>query len=328
MLLRHAKSNQPIAVVIIPLICFAIWFNPLIHRFTINSHVDTSIMPFYAFLLKTFPPYTFLSKLIGAILVVTIAFMISRLNTKFIIISERTYLPSFIYIFIVCGLVPYKELYPILPAIVIFLIAFERILDAFKHESLSYKIFDAALLLSIASLFYFNILFFIVFVWISIITLRPFHWREWVFILLGIFIPYFVLFSIYYLSNTSIVPILTAIRGNFIIETSYTIYKAQYAIVAMLILLILISSRYIIRIFSNKKILARKTFNLFFWLFVITIGAYFAINSSGIELVFIGAIPVSYLLAVFFTTARQTRWLEILFDLFVVSLIITQVLKV
>ena len=326
MLLRPAKSNQPIAVIIIPLICFAIWFNPLI-GVNINSHVDTSIMPFYAYLLKVFPPYTYISKLIGAILVVIIAFMISRLNTKFIIISERTYLPSIIYIFIVCGLIPNKELYSVLPAIIFFLIAFEKILDSFKFESLSYKIFDAALFLSIASLFYFNILFFIIFIWISIITLRPFHWREWVFILLGVFVPYFVLFSLYYLSNTSIEPILTAIKGNFIFETSFTINNAQYALVSILILLMLISSRFIMQVSSSKKILVRKSFNLFLWLFIITIAGYFAINSAGIEMVFIGAIPVSYLLSVFFITARQTRWMEILFDMFVISLIVTQVLK-
>ena len=144
MLLKYAKSNQPLAVFLLPLLCLLLWFNPLLPHADLALDTSGIPMPLYGLILQIAPVFSFSSRIISCVLVIIIAFMISRLNTKFIFIPERTYLPSFVYVFIVSAAVPFKEIYPILPAIIFFLLAFERILDSYKIESLSYYIFDAS----------------------------------------------------------------------------------------------------------------------------------------------------------------------------------------
>jgi hypothetical protein len=325
--LKHAKSNQPLAVFFLPLACLLIWFNPILPH--ADLAVDTSLgaMPLYYYIIQIAPVFSDTSRILSCVLVVIIAFMISRLNTKFIFISERTYLPSILYLIIVCAAVPFKEIYPILPALILFLFAFERLLDSYKIESLSYKVFDASFLLGIASLFYFNIIFYLVFIWITISIIRPFHWREWFFSILGLAIPYLILFSTYYLFDISYTPIFESIKSCFKFQLPIFLNKSHYLFLGYISIVILIASQYVSRILSAKKILARKSFNLFLVLFLITLILFIFIKSASIDLVFIAAIPVSIMLAQYFISVRPSRWVETIFDLLIVLLLITQTLK-
>ena len=327
MFLKHAKSNQPIAVFFLPLLCLLLWFNPILPHADLALDTSGIPMPLYRLILQIAPVFSFASRIISCILVITIAFMISRLNTKFIFIPERTYLPSFLYVFIICAAVPFKEIYPILPAIIFFLLALERILDSFKIESLSYSIFDASLLLGIASLFYFNIILYLLFIWISISAIRPFHWREWVFSVLGVSIPYLLLFSVYYLFDFPFNTIYASVKGSFATEMPLFLNKSHYIFIGFVALIVLIASPHILRVLSAKKILARKSYNLFLVLFLFTLSLFFLVKSASIDLVFMAAIPVSIMLAQYFISVRKSRWIETIFDLLIVLLLITQILK-
>lgn len=322
MLLKLAKSNQPVAVIIIPLLFLIIWFSPFNNEHVFPPDI-LSPMPLYQLLLNLFPPYSLLSKVIAYVLVLIIIFQINRLNTKFIFISERTFLPEVIYIVILSSFISFRDLLPVLPGVILFLVVLERILVTYKYEGLSYNIFDAGLCIGIASMFYFSMIFYIIFLWATLIIIRKFYWREWVFTLLGIIIPYFVLFSIYYLFDIKTDQIFEAIAVNlnshFIV--SYT--KTQYIILAYLILLILISSQHLLKVYPSKKILARKSFSLFLVIFLLTLLIYFIIPSSSSEMVCIAAVPLSIVISHLFVIARKSRWLEILFDILIIIFLVT-----
>jgi hypothetical protein len=325
--LRPAKSNQPIAVFFLPLLCLLIWLNPVLPHGEFSFDTATVVMPLYSFILKFAPVFSLSSQIFSCVLVVIIAFMISRLNTKFIFISERTYLPSLLYIVIVGSLVPFKEIYPILPAVVFFLIAFERLLDSYKVESLSYNIFDASFFIGIASLFYFTSIFFILFIWIAMSILRPFHLREWVFSFMGLAVPYILLFSTYYLFDYNQTEIITAIKSYFTTDIPVIVGKSHYIFAGYLGLLILIGSQHIMRVHSAKKILARKSYNLFFYLFILSIAIFVFLKSATIDMVFIGAVPVSIMLAQYFISVRPSRLVESIFDILIVLFLVTQLLR-
>ena len=284
-------------------------------------------MPLNEVIQNIIPPFSIASRITGFILLLIIAFLLNHQNTKYIFIPERSYMSAVIYLVIVCGLVTYRGYHPVLPATIFLLVALERMLDSFKNENLSYNPFDAGFLLGLGSLFYFNIIFFIILLWAAIAILRSFNIREWFFTLLGVAIPYFLLFSIYYLVNLKSENIIIALKSNFIFHNALDLSKAQYVFLGFLALLILIASQYILKIMPNKKILPRKSYNLFLIEFFIVILLYFSIPSAATELIYIIALPASMLLSHMFVTARKTRLLEITFDLLIVLLIVLQLFR-
>jgi hypothetical protein len=324
-LLKIAKSNQPVTLILIILIGLIIWYNP-ISKFLSVQETSSTAMPLYNVLQSLLQSHVILSRLLGFFFFLGISFYLNHLNTKFIFISERTYLPSLIYIIIVSIIINQKDFYPAMPATLFFLIAVERLLDLYKDEKLSYNVFDAGLLIGIASLFYFSIIFFIVFFWAALLTIRKFYWREWFYIIMGAILPYILLYSFYYLTNRNSEVLFIAIRDNFTFHGKIYLNKVQYIAGSYIVLLLLLSSQYIIRIFPSKKIFARKSFNLFLIAFLLSLAIYFIVPSVSIEIVFIGSIPFSYLISHYFIRPRKSRWIEFIFDLLIIILILTQVI--
>lgn len=326
MLLKFAKSNQPATVILIPLIGLVLWYNPFFLHQNI-SEPALSAMPLYGFLLKSLQFSPFLTKFFGFVLFLSISLYLNHLNTKYIFISERTYLPSIFYI-IICSLVSRNvTLFSALPAALFLLFAIERIFDSYKDEKLSYNVLDAGLLLGIASLFYFKIIFFVIFFWSVLLVIRKFYWREWLYVVLGVLVPYLLLLSLYYLFNKDNKVIFHAIKDNFTVYSHINLSKMQNISVSYLLLLLLLSSQYIIHIFSSKKIFQRKSYNLFLIAFLICVAIYFFIPSASLDLIYISAIPITFLFSNYFTRSRKSRWIVFLFDLLILMLILTQIFK-
>ena len=66
----------------------------------------------------------------------------------------------------------------------------------------------------------------------------------------------------------------------------------------------LILNFYAINKFATTKIYARKLFQLWFYLFLNSLLVYIIIPASGIEILFVMAIPSSVLLSIYFTECR------------------------
>ena len=111
-------------------------------------------------------------KLIALGLLVFIALWISRLNTKFMLLQHRTYLPAIIYIFLVSSYLPLQQLNPAVFAAVFLVLSIEIMFDTFKKEGLALEFFMAAFLVSIASLFYARSAFLMLVVWTGLSLLR------------------------------------------------------------------------------------------------------------------------------------------------------------
>jgi hypothetical protein len=64
-------------------------------------------------------------------------------------------------------------------------------------------LFDAGLLIGLASLFYLPYAFLLVVIWASISVIRPFHWREYVLPLLGTALPIYLAWAVLQLQGVS-----------------------------------------------------------------------------------------------------------------------------
>ena len=326
MLLRIFQSNRLYVLILIPLAGLILWYKSLFSLYISEFSFDSCQMPLYYLIANILKGKILISVSISFVLLVIHAFLLIRLNTKFIFIKKRTYLPALFFILISGSFLPLQRLTPVIFASLLLLFAIEKIFNSYKKAGLSYNYFDAAFLISLGTLFYFNMIFYLLIIWIGLIIFRPFNWREWIISFLGFICPYIFVISYYYLFEGTLKNFLTTLINNFSpVNYLSSLSLSYYLFYSFLLFLILISSYYMIKIFPKKKINTRKYFIFFLWLFLITLIVYFVLPSTSIELLVILSIPVSYIISHYFDSIKSTWWSEALFILFVGFLCFIQI---
>jgi hypothetical protein len=316
-ILKIFKSNQPTAVILIVLLGMSLWLKSFTHPVPQEVFYLNHPMPLFG-LLQYLLGVGFASKLIALVLLIITGFMLVRLNTKFIFIQDRTYLPLFFFILLAGCYKSFQQLNPVVPAVIFLLLAFERMLETYRVDKLSLNPFEASFLVSIASLFYAPSAFFLLLIWIAVGLLRPGYWREWIYTFLGFAMPYLFLYSYYYLSGKNFSIQSRALVDFIFIPFSPGVSSSSFRLFLLyLMLLILISSIYLVRYYPAKKIISRRTFMLLFWWFLTVFGVFLFLPSVSTEIIILAAVPIAYVLSHFFLYAKSRKWIqELLFDVF------------
>lgn len=314
MLLRTFKSGQPGMLALIPVMAGLIWLKYFIVPQPVSMVYEPHSMPFYSWISSLLDGRLILGKLLTICLLVLNALWLARINTKYILLQHRTYLPAAIYIVIVSAYLPLQQLNPAAFASLFLVYSIDIMFRIYKKEELALEFFQAAFLVGIASLFYARSAILMLVVWSGLSLFRTFHWREWAFTFLGFVTPYVILFSWYYLSGQNIAENWEGIRYNFAHDRGTGYLNIYYlGFYAYLFLLILLASRKMIGTYQNLKIYIRKFFRLNFWIFVFVLAAYGILYSRAIEMIYFAAIPVSYILSYFFLNMRTKIIGEIIF---------------
>jgi hypothetical protein len=325
MFLRFFRSTSAPIILFIPFLGFLLW----IHAFTSTPDTvfffDKTQMPLFKFFADIFDIQSITAKAITFVLVITQGLLLVRLNTRFIFINNRTYLPALFFIMITSAIPDLQKLNPVIFSGFFLLLALEKIFESYGNSKLGYDYFVAAFYLSIGSLFYPFLAFFMLTIWICLGIFRPFNWREWLFTFIGFSLPIFFIFSYYYLLKDQPLRIITDIKAIF----TYPYVSPEYSLPVILflcfvLLLIILASQYILRTYQSKKIFPRKAFTVFLWLFINTIVIFLLINKASIELIYIAAIPVSYLLAHYFALIKSVFWGNIFVSVLLLLLLAIQ----
>ncbi len=88
-------------------------------------------------------------------------------------------------------------------------------------------------------------------------------------------------------------------------------------VTALVFLLILIASLYMLRVYQFKKIYIRNYYMIFFWLFVSSL-VFFVLTRFDPGIIYVFALPVSYILSNYFINSRKTLGNRILFGMVIV----------
>ncbi len=332
MLLNYIRSNKVSFLLLLPIIAALLYWLP---SNTGNSgyYFPSTIMPLYSLILLFGMLSGFVAYLLGFLSVLILAFLITRLNIKYMIIEARTYLPALFIIIISLFYVPLHIVHPGVIAAIFVLLVVDKVFNTYSDESKIIDFFSASLFLSIGSLFYFNIVFLVVFIWYSISSQSKNRWKAWLITIIGIFIPYFFIWTISYLANTS-EDFLERINSNFdlilvppsvIIEHLFVINIAYYFMFSFLIILVFISSIKIIRSLRGNKINVRKYFVSFFILFFILILQLVFFSTVAFEILPIIAIPLSFLFSYYLFHMKNKLFGNIIIVTLFVLLILIQV---
>jgi len=318
MLLKLFKGNQPALIIIIPLFTALLWIRSFIDPSVFKLNFDVNEMPLWHFINIHTAGFIVIRKIIAFILLITNSLWLSRISTKFILVQPRTYLPALFFGFICSGMVFLQDLNPALFAVTCFIPALEKMFGSYKKEELSYKYFEAAMLISVGSLFYSRAALLMFVLWTALAILRTPNWREWALSLVGFILPYIFLILILYMLDINIKDYFNNIITNFRIGRGVH-YFNLFSIIcyAFVLFLVVIASFQMIRIYHGLKIYARMYYRIFFWMFVLILIFGLAFYNQSAELLYFLAIPISYILTFHFYSLKLDWLGEILFTAFI-----------
>jgi hypothetical protein len=199
MIIRFLKPNNALAFFLLPLIVVLLWgfafFIP--HPLTVKH-----TMPLYELLITPIASIHWLTSLIAMIIIVIEGFLFNYIVNENEVLIKKTNLPALFYIVFMSNNSSMLELHPILFANLFLLFALSKILHSYRKDIAFSQVFDAGLLISVATLFYFPCIIFFPLIGIALIIFRPFFWREWIISFIGTLVPYVFAITYYFWNGT------------------------------------------------------------------------------------------------------------------------------
>ena len=327
MLLKQFKGTGPGTISLIVVTLLMVWASAFIKlQEQFSLYFDLYSMPLYGILSSIIGTNPLPGIIFTLSLVSLMAFFLVNLNTTLFFINKRTLFPAVIYI-LLSGLFPqYQLLNPAIFGAMFLMLAIRRIMNTYRVQGTAYSFFDAAICISVGSLFYANLIWFGSLFIIGMSLLRTGSIKEVVISVIGLITPYAITFGIYYLLGYDLKDLLSLMKYNlFEKPDSYVYTPLTIAAVAIIGLVTLASISHLLMLMNAKKIKSRKTFNLLIWLFLISIVVYIVFPSVSVEIVWILGIPVSYFLAHYFEFIRKKLISEILFSVIFLIVLVIQI---
>jgi hypothetical protein len=312
----------------IAIIFIAVWTPVFFSSSITQNYVSyNNSMPLFELLKHLLGAKIWVSNIVAAAICATLAFLITNLNTTHFFINERTFVPALIFIFITALLPQYQILNPALPASLFIIFALKRMLESYNKQGVAYNFFDVGILIGTGSLFYANLIWFGTLIFIGIAIFRSVNVKEISVSILGLIIPYIIMFGLYYMLNYDLNNLLSLIFNNLFSDAaSFGFSTFEIAMLIFMSIVIIFSLAQILMFQGTTKIKSRKTFLLLIWTFFIALSVYFFVPSASCEIIWILAIPSSYFIANYFIFSKRKILSEVLFCLFFLTVVLMQVL--
>jgi hypothetical protein len=240
-------------------------------------------------------------------------FYLTRTTIKFLILQNRVHFPA-IFLISVSSFAFYQELFSeILISVIFILFIINRIFGIVSGKTLSLRYLDVGILLAIGSLFYFNIIFLLPFLWISQFVLRQFNWRELLYTLIGLALPFLYIITGYFILDKSIKEMINMLFQWMALDKVVNYSWTLLASLGVYLFVMIIANFFALRRYATAKVQLRKYYQLLFFLFLNIVLMFILIPSVGIEIFILLSIPVAVLLSTYFSDCRNSFMNNIIF---------------
>jgi hypothetical protein len=330
MFLRIFKGTDPGVILLLILTLGLLWVGAFLNPQSAGSYIyETRPMPLYSLLKYLLGGTQMAATIFIFVLIPVVLFLISAFNTTVFFINERTFLPVILYLLLTAVFPVNQKLNPVLPAALFLLLALMRIMEAYRKQGIAYNFFDAGILISIGSLFYANLIWFGILLFSGIILLRTINFKEIALSLLGLLTPFILVTGLFYVMDKDMGMLLTDFTDNlFKDQSGYIFDRLTVVILIFIALIILFSLGFLSNQLNAKKIKARKTYFLLFWVFGISLLLYFFLPSVSIEIMWLIAIPSCYFMAHYFVFVKKKLLPEIFFSGLFLLVLLTQIMNI
>ena len=327
MFLRLFNSKNVYSAILIPIIAFLFWMEPLKAPASLAVYPGEGMMPLYTFFAKFYTGSSVWPVLTGFILILLNSLILSMLSYEFQFLQHRTFLPGILYVSIVSSFPSLQTFHPVYPATLFVLISVYYIFSTYHRRNEISSTFNASFFLSIGALFYLPVLMLLPLIWISIFVLQKNdNWRLLVIPLIGISLPWLILWSFLFVSGSDQAFISSIFQGMKSVNNQFIFNIGFLVITAFIFLLSAFGSITLINSVNIRKMSTRKYFIILYWMLGFSIPSAFLLPSTGLGVIALSTIPVSFLISHFFKAGKRGFWREFLFLLFLLTLVANHLL--
>lgn len=251
--------------------------------------------------------------------------LLNYIASEMEILNTTTYVVALIYVVLMSCSSEQTVFNPVIFSNLFMMLVLLKLMGTHRKEKAFSDIFDAGFLLALSTLFYFPSFLFIPIVWIALVLLRPFVWREWLIGFLGFVLPYIFVGIIYffidkfdYLWYDKIFYPMSA--RQFIFTPS----PKQWILLGFLVFLTLLSLTRVFRGVTFSTMRARNNLFILLWFLILAVGSSVAAPSWSVTHFSFLALPFTILFANYFLSIRRTGWAEWLFFVFIALALVNQ----
>lgn len=325
-MLKLFRTSRLLAIVSIIIIALGLWAWSFCRGCTATFGFQKVSMPLYEFVTEWITQYDLVGRITTLVLVFLIGIYLLRINEKFILVRQRSYMPLLFMVLISGAMLPILNINPGVFAAFFVVITLDHIFASYEKNALDH-IFRASLALGLATFFYAPIIVIIPTIFLGIILLRSPDFKVWIVATIGLTLPFLIYIYILFLIDIPIYEAFDLFTQNIVNQTHTTISPLNGIIFTALIApAIVVSLIYLFTHLSTQKIGVHQFHIINVWLLLLAITTFLIIPSASYEMIYIAAVPTSFLLTNFFTGARVNFFTRLLFTLSMASGIIGVIL--
>ena len=326
MLIGFIKHNRSLSVIVLPVAMICLWGYGLFHPITVNTE---HAAPLYKLITAGIKDYPFVITLISFLLIFAEALLINYIIQKNEIINTTSYLPALVYMVLMALQPDMFSLHPIVIASLFMLLAIHTLMQSYKKETSYAQAFDTGFFIAMASLFYIPSVVFILLLWIGLLILRPFVWREWIISLIGFALPW-VFLVFYYFWNDN----LESLQYDSLYYTLITPQKSfssisfsymAYAQVGVLLVASFFSFGRLMHDIRAGTVRTRSNLFLMIYFFLLAFVSIFLAPAYSIPYLSFLSAPFTVFFSSYLLFVKKTWLAEILFLLLIISVFLNQI---
>lgn len=322
MILKFFRSSFVIQYFVIVAIALFLWLPSFLQPKEF-AQIPEILNPLYHSIFNSLQFSPFWMVLIAFLLVLLQSFFFNSILSANLLISRISSIGAFVYILIFSLFESQTGLYPLLVSNIFILGAIHILFLIYNTRSnVELYIFNVSIMISLASLFYLPSIVLLFWMWICLAIIKSSNVREWIITIIGIILPYFLLATYYYLTDSLI--------------TKFDIYQHEFQDIIKIQIADLgwseiLSIAWLLVIFvfainftnSNKierNVAIRNKISISYYLFVFAIPILFFAETSITHNSLLFITP-AIIISILFGNTNETRFIKIMFVLLIILLL-------
>ena len=264
-MLQLFRTNQPLVAIL--LLAYAILLRA--HNFIFPTNWQPTDPDIFSQMVYSWVGTNgFGANFLALLLVFIQALVLNAVVNNYKMTKQASYYPGLAYIFVASCLPEFLELHPIHFANTFLILVLLELFSSYKKHIAASEVFNVGFFIAIGSLFYFSANSFLLLAFIGLATIRSFNFKEISIILIGYFVPFFLLGTFLFWEDrfNEFIPVI----GDF---SFFNIYFASswynYAKLGLIIFLVLWAFFKYQPLLFKTNIQVQKNIGVVYWALVV-----------------------------------------------------------
>ncbi len=264
------------------------------------------------------------TQIASIVLLLIETFMIIFLNSNFEFTRAKPSMFMIVYIPVALSVVPGNTLMPEQVANIFITLGLVKVFSCHGVDNATFPVFDAGLLFGVAALFCLPAAVMLIVGIVALMIFRPLKGNEVLAFLLGFVTPVLFYAAVYYLVEGNVSDLTDYISERM---SASVPHASRYTVLVMLaqVAVIVLASVMIISEYPKFNLVSSQSYRVMFIMYVFLV-ALCHIPQFNTQILRMGALPLAMMFVTVFQDLRRTMWLEILFYLFLIAYVGSQLI--